>query len=756
MASKPAFDPLIHLVEDKKGAEQKNPGKEQEATKYSGSDSNQIQQGSSPSGAVETDDEALARQLQEQFFEEERNNRQGSNEGRNSIADAEYARMIQESSNESQGTTTDEEFARMIQEEEDAARAEAEVSNINTGITGINIEEQERAFRDLSRNTSQSDGVSFNEVIDVPQECDDLEIARRMQELEEMGMGRLNSKRTVLTPDESLYQNHNSSERSGMSIDGATLAQLTPVDTQSQNENNSQDLSTTDKFEANHASNPAAGIQSENPPGVNLAEPPGIDIPVPNGDTVSKKKKKRVGGMILNTLLGKGSGDHPRPSPLATLKKPLGIPTPAAPTNIPPPTRRGGPLPHSVSVSQHVPVPDSPSVQHKNKKAIRLRPEPSTCTACGKPATSFLVALGKKYHQDCFKCMACHEKIDSHGAFAYIKEGEKEIPLHRTCYAELYGVKCTVCKESIPAGPDGKVSFVKHPFFDQEQMCPKHASNPGRRCTGCHRFEPDGMPFADLGDSNRCVCFSCCRSVVVDYNDAKPLWNRVINFFENKLGLPIWKGMSDVPILIVGYDALNDQLRNAGGAHGLSSQIMTRGLCLTEHQSGRRLKLSRLKFDKQNQSFEACDVEEQGFTFFQVPDADKCNPDASVTAILCLSGLPRDLTASVLAHEATHAWIKLHPRFDICRPIPAVVEEGVAQLIAMLFLNDGLEEASSDTYNDKGPSDAKLRQYFKFSIETDDHEIYGEGYRQAAKAYANIGIDALLSHVVLYQNFPMT
>jgi hypothetical protein len=51
-------------------------------------------------------------------------------------------------------------------------------------------------------------------------------------------------------------------------------------------------------------------------------------------------------------------------------------------------------------------------------------------------------------------------------------------------------------------------------------------------------------------------------------------------------------------------------------------------------------------------------------------------------------------------------------------------------------------------------TDEKLRQYFKFSIETDSNEIYGGGFRKAAKAYAEIGIEALLSHVVNYQEFP--
>jgi hypothetical protein len=241
---------------------------------------------------------------------------------------------------------------------------------------------------------------------------------------------------------------------------------------------------------------------------------------------------------------------------------------------------------------------------------------------------------------------------------------------------------------------------------------------------------------------------------VVDSDEAQPLWDIVVEFFEKKLQLPIWKDMRKVPILVVGYEALNDQMMAVGATHGGSSQIMTRGLCLTEHQSGRRFKLANLKFNKNSNSFEAVDVEARGYTFFQVPDANKVNPDASVTAILCLSGLPKDLTASVLAHEATHAWIKLHPRYDISYPIPPQVEEGVAQLVAMLFLTEGLSPASTETYGDKGPSDEKLRQYFKFSIETDDHEIYGEGYRRAAEAYANIGIEALLSHIVLYQEFP--
>ena len=424
----------------------------------------------------------------------------------------------------------------------------------------------------------------------------------------------------------------------------------------------------------------------------------------------------------------------------------------------PPPSRKPGPVPYSFTASRLVSVPIAETFVPKKKSASRSSRQSSQnlCDACKQPASHYLSALDKKYHHDCFRCTGCHNLIDAAGPFAYMEDeaGEKH-PLHKECFSELYGVKCAVCRKTIPAGPDGKVSFVKHPFFDTEQMCPSHAATPGRRCTGCHRFEPVDEPFADLDDAGRVVCYSCCRTAVVDSSDAEPLWQLVIDFFEKKLNLPIWADMRKVPVLIVGYKSLNEQMKQTGGVHGGSAQIMTRGVCLTEHQtSGRKLKTTTLKFNERKQSFEKCDVHQRGFTFLQVPDANKVNPDSSVTCILCLSGLPKDLTASVLAHEATHAWIKLHPRYDVLDPLDPQVEEGCAQLIAMLFLNEGLPPASNETDRDGGPSEEKLRQYFKFSIESDNHEIYGEGYRKAAAAYSAIGIEALMGHVVLYKKFP--
>jgi len=427
---------------------------------------------------------------------------------------------------------------------------------------------------------------------------------------------------------------------------------------------------------------------------------------------------------------------------------------------------------------------------------------------------------------------------------------DEEHPFHRECFASYFGWICVVCEKPLPmvtkfdndnssdndtsganannnntmvnqsaAAVDGreakgkstKVEFLKHPFFDNERMCPHHAATPNRttslqqqnnpyeqqvnesnsnnsehsssgyrdsgltttseevigeirRCAGCHRFEPlfasPTKHFIDVGDSNtgRCVCLACCRTVVTSNDDAVPLWDKVIDFFEGPLGLitseesfnsssnssgvvgVTRQDLKRIPVLVVGMEALNDNTQKNGSKHYGSHQIMTRGLCLSEHNTTK----SSSKSGQRRSSIGK-------------------NGGVGVTAILILSGLPSDLTASILAHEATHAWIKLHPNFPFTDPLPLRVEEGLCQLVAHLFLNDGLDpiehnltsdtNATFENEDESIPSDEKLRQYFQFCIETDE-SVYGEGFRLAARAYAKMGMQELLYYVALNHDFP--
>jgi len=510
-----------------------------------------------------------------------------------------------------------------------------------------------------------------------------------------------------------------------------------------------------------------ANIRTD-PPGVNLPESPLLHVSSPSRE--KKKKKRGILGFGGRSRRDAGerklSAQSVLPAGIASVVPPAAIPPPPGGSiSIPPvfsraspppgggisvPASITGPLPHSVSMKRD-------ASQNMSQTGNRGPPSSSTssCSTCHQMSGSLLQALGRMYHPACFRCVTCNEAIDQTSPFAFSTDvNGQQFPHHRKCFAELFGIQCTVCRQTIPAGPDGTVSYVKHPFFDTEEMCPWHARNPGRRCAGCHRFEPEDEPFADLNDAGRCLCYACCRSVIIDSRDVKPLWGTVLTFFEKRLQLPVWNAMREVPILMVGYDALNDEMKRSRNVHGNSSQIMTRGLCLTEHADCNLFKLPRMRFNESSNSFEARDMNHKDFEYFDVQDASKSNPTASVFAILCLSGLPRDLTASILAHEAVHAWIKLHPGYDARKPLPPQVEEGCAQLIAMLFLNEGLDPSSPS--DGDGPSDERLRQFFRFSIETDDNEIYGTGYRRAAIAFRDIGIEALMNHIVHYGEYPRT
>ena len=148
----------------------------------------------------------------------------------------------------------------------------------------------------------------------------------------------------------------------------------------------------------------------------------------------------------------------------------------------------------------------------------------------------------------------------------------------------------------------------------------------------------------------------------------------------------------------------------------------------------------------------------------------------SINAILCLKGLPANLTASILAHEATHAWLALNPAsgdstpsglssssplFSSQRRLSPQVEEGCCQLVAYLYLTYLLEtdlgktssyQNTSNTPSSSSsslsfsnltssswgePTEKQLIQFFQWAIENDCSQVYGDGFRLAKKSYSH-------------------
>ena len=411
------------------------------------------------------------------------------------------------------------------------------------------------------------------------------------------------------------------------------------------------------------------------------------------------------------------------PNATMQLRSPTVIPTPTGNIIIPP------------SVPSGIPsaIPPKPvGMMTINQSFNGLYRGTNICSACGLSHGTFLKVLDRKYHPECFRCTSCNGKIDPFDQFKYTTDDKGRVhPHHRECF-NTFGVQCCVCQQKVPVTPDGRVPFIKHPFFSSEVMCVRHADEDIRRCCGCQRLEPYDKPYIDLMDEDRCVCPICCQSVVVDSSEAKPLWMSVLMYLEQKLKLPIWGPLRDIPILMVGVKSLQEQMSAQGSMHGVMSQnILAAGLCLTESR------------DPHHRSYSS--------SYNTVSPSRPSN----VVAILCPTGLPRALVASILAHESVHAWIQLHPNYYSGRPLSSQIVEGLCQLVASLYLSDGVIPNNDSNVID-GTSEKKLRQYYKFCIERDQSDIFGNGYRRAAVAYRDIGMEGLLSHILEYRDFPPT
>ena len=60
----------------------------------------------------------------------------------------------------------------------------------------------------------------------------------------------------------------------------------------------------------------------------------------------------------------------------------------------------------------------------------------------------------------------------------------------------------------------------------QDKVCPEHARDGTAKCCGCGRLcpRPEAWPEVEPG---RHICLACLDSVVVDTQDAQPLYSKV-------------------------------------------------------------------------------------------------------------------------------------------------------------------------------------------------------------------------------------
>lgn len=336
-------------------------------------------------------------------------------------------------------------------------------------------------------------------------------------------------------------------------------------------------------------------------------------------------------------------------------------------------------------------------------------------------------------------------------------------------------MRCIHCN-SIP------LMYHAHPFFGAtERICSTHSLESLNRCVSCFRFEPKNHPFTQIGTSSAKICSACARTAILDDLAARQLYENVLSFMDSQ-GLDMYQGkMLNIPVHLVDENGMNRQ----SSTIGCNSNEQKRGLTIWSEQhvpipdivgiarNASSAFLGIVGKRKQARNIIAEERVEVGENLVRRNIWNGMR-SVSVQKILCLKGLPSTLMSSILAHEATHAWLAFCPlrrdgvigedsTFGQVRRIDQTVEEGLCQLVAHLYLqhlmSEDRKEGFLEGFTSDSPSDAKLNQYYKWSIENHASPIYGQGFKMAAQAYCHTvqsggGLKDLFEYVSIHRNFP--
>lgn len=365
-----------------------------------------------------------------------------------------------------------------------------------------------------------------------------------------------------------------------------------------------------------------------------------------------------------------------------------------------------------------------------------------TCSSCHSQWTGLIPIRiqNKVFCRNCFRCTICNSSITS----SYIYSEDKVYcPPCATIHLYKY---CSLCAQPIQG------AYRKHIFLTDEIYCFHHTSTSSslpHSCCACQRLEPYASSGKDLFQAlsdGRYLCTQCSLTAVVDSSEAEEIYQQVLLFMERELKLVLPPGTRVVPILAVDMLSLNEQQSqvstqcshdNNSSNNNILTQAHVRGLTIssnsarvisyqtTEREGGVGGGFLRRLFTTSSSSSSSSS---------SVVEIDESR---EVSAVLVLFGLPKDLTASILAHEAMHVYLKLSKEFSF--HLPPEVEEGLCQVSAYKYL-ESLRKGDSD-------KDAELRNYFLYTIETDPSPVYGDGFRNARKVVDALGLNLTLELV---------
>ncbi|KAG6406395.1 hypothetical protein SASPL_133995 [Salvia splendens] len=374
----------------------------------------------------------------------------------------------------------------------------------------------------------------------------------------------------------------------------------------------------------------------------------------------------------------------------------------------------------------NIKLKEADMLSHSDRKFVTQEPH-KICAGCNMEIGhgGYVSCRDALWHPRCFRCRICNQPLSDYEFFV-----SGIYHYHETCYKESHHPKCDVCRHFIPTNAAGLIEYKVHPFWSQK-YCPRHEDDGTPRCCSCERKESAEEIYAALNDGRK-LCSECLDSAIMDIRQCQPLFYDIHEFFK---GLNM-KLTQEVPIYLVEKQALNQAM--GAEQHGHYHMPETRGACVTKEPTitSPRMRAGNRVVDMITEPHNHCEV----------------------TAILILYGLPRLLTGLILAHEMMHLWLRLNG----FRGVRQDVEEGICQVIASMWLESQILSMSDNNHASTSHSsgsktsrfDKKLSKCFKYQIESDPSEVYGNGFRAGHQAVIKFGLQRTLDCIRKTGKFP--
>ncbi|KAF6166593.1 hypothetical protein GIB67_005455 [Kingdonia uniflora] len=263
-------------------------------------------------------------------------------------------------------------------------------------------------------------------------------------------------------------------------------------------------------------------------------------------------------------------------------------------------------------------------------------------------------------------------------------------------------------------------------FIGPQVVLKTTVRNPDRHSAMSSSLPPRGETYVSLDDVRK-ICNECQNSVIMDTNESKRLFNEIKDYFRD-LNLSVEQ---DIPVSFVERTTLNNSIKGLK-ENGQMTECV--GMCYTG-------------FIHSPECPGTCfsDVPPikniyRGTTTLTeqiVPLTTESTCEGTVKKINILRGLTRIETLATLAHELMHAWFWLNG----FRRIRGPVEEGVCEVIAYLWV------ASEIVTSRLSPYEMKLGEFYRFQMEENQAEIYGDGFRAAYAAVLKHGLRPVIDHI---------